>query len=120
MRKKRRRQNIFGRRGGNDWIRLMLMNEERRFLKVWLRICVERQLEKQSMSTSSENGSEMRYYHKLYMVLMYQGSKIGDLIVRSLRVCQKYVRSQYGKDPMILARAILEANEIVLVPVYSD
>src|SRR5271154_6013318 len=116
MRKKRRRQNIFGRRGGNDWIRLMLMNGEHRSLKVWLRICVERQLAKQSISTSSENGSGMRYCQKLYMGLMHQGSKIGDLIVRSLRVCQKYVRSQYGKDPMILARAILEANEIVLVP----
>jgi len=98
----------------------MLMNGEHRSLKVWLRICVERQLAKQSISTSSENGSGMRYCQKLYMGLMHQGSKIGDLIVRSLRVCQKYVRSQYGKDPMILARAILEANEIVLVPVYSD
>jgi len=35
--------------------------------------------------------------------------------VRSLRLCQKHVRSQYGKDPMILARTILETNEIVLV-----
>ena len=34
-------------------------------------------------------------------------------------MCQKYVRAQYGKDPVILARAILETNEIVLVfPVY--
>ena len=55
----------------------------------------------------------------MFMKLISQGSKIGDLIVRSLRVCQKYVRSQYGKDPMILARAILEANEIVLVHAYS-
>jgi len=47
--------------------------------------------------------------------LTFQASKIPDLIVRSLRVCQKYVRSQYGKDPIILARAILETNEIVLV-----
>jgi Non-repetitive/WGA-negative nucleoporin C-terminal len=47
--------------------------------------------------------------------LSFQASKIGDLIVRSLDFCQKYVRSQYGKDPVILARAILETNEIVLV-----
>jgi len=38
--------------------------------------------------------------------------------VRSLRLCQKHIRSQYGKDPMILARTILETNEIVLV-LYS-
>jgi hypothetical protein len=47
--------------------------------------------------------------------ILMQASRIGDMIVRALRLCQKYVRSQYGKDPIILARAILETNEIVLV-----
>lgn len=37
------------------------------------------------------------------------------MIVRSLKLCQKHVRAQNGKDPVILARFILETNEIALV-----
>jgi lipase chaperone LimK len=42
-------------------------------------------------------------------------SRIGELIVRSLRSCQKYVKNQHGKDALVQAKSVLEANEIALV-----
>lgn len=62
-----------------------------------------------------ESTGEAIYVDVVREWFRHEAARIGDLIVRSLKLCQKYVRSQYGKDPIILARAILEANEIVLV-----
>jgi hypothetical protein len=62
-----------------------------------------------------ESTGEAVYVDVVREWFRHEASRTGDLVVRSLKLCQKYVRSQYGKDPIVLARAILEANEIVLV-----
>ena len=63
---------------------------------------------------SSESGSEMRFV-SLRLWSNRQAAKIGELIVRSLRSSQKNVRNQHGKDALVLAKSILETNEIALV-----
>jgi hypothetical protein len=62
-----------------------------------------------------EATGEAIYHDVVREWLRHEASRIGDLIVRSLQLCQKHVRAQSGKDPMVLARYILEANEIALV-----
>jgi Non-repetitive/WGA-negative nucleoporin C-terminal len=44
-----------------------------------------------------------------------EASRIVELIVRSLRSCQKSVKNQHGKDALVKAKSVLETNEIALV-----
>jgi len=69
---------------------------------------------KQVTQMSSENGSERRLV-SLWLGSNRQAAKIGELIVRSLRSCQKHVKNHHGKDALVLAKSILETNEIALV-----
>ena len=114
MRKRLKRCGNFGELGGKDLMAMMAMNVRCISSKVLSKICVGRPLARQYTLMSSENGSDMKYLFIL-IILIFQTAKIGDLILRSLQLCQKYVRSQHGKDPSILAKYILETNEIVLV-----